>query len=150
MALLACPECGGKVSDRATSCPHCGYPMSHKNPGTNICIVNGVPIDMTEILQIVKEGVNHKIKAIAKYRELTGCGVASAKDFVETLYKTFTIPATINVPDATISNARCPTCGSTDLTKITVTTRAIDGLFFGRLSVEGRAQFRCNKCGYQW
>ena len=28
MVLLTCPECGGKVSDQATCCPHCGYPIS--------------------------------------------------------------------------------------------------------------------------
>lgn len=27
MALTTCKECGGKVSDRATECPHCGCPM---------------------------------------------------------------------------------------------------------------------------
>lgn len=27
MALMNCPECGGKVSDRAAACPHCGYPL---------------------------------------------------------------------------------------------------------------------------
>ena len=27
MALITCPECAGKVSDRADACPHCGYPM---------------------------------------------------------------------------------------------------------------------------
>ncbi len=27
MALTTCPECSGKVSDRAYSCPHCGYPL---------------------------------------------------------------------------------------------------------------------------
>lgn len=26
--LLECPECQGKVSDRAETCPHCGYPLS--------------------------------------------------------------------------------------------------------------------------
>jgi len=28
MALLECPDCGGKVSDQAPACPHCGRPMS--------------------------------------------------------------------------------------------------------------------------
>uniref|UniRef100_UPI0022E37EEB tyrosine-type recombinase/integrase n=1 Tax=Enterocloster aldenensis TaxID=358742 RepID=UPI0022E37EEB len=28
MALIQCPECEGKVSDRASSCPHCGFPLS--------------------------------------------------------------------------------------------------------------------------
>lgn len=27
MALIVCPECAGAVSDKACSCPHCGYPM---------------------------------------------------------------------------------------------------------------------------
>ena len=26
MALIQCDECGGKVSDRAAACPHCGTP----------------------------------------------------------------------------------------------------------------------------
>ena len=28
MALLKCPECGEYVSEFASSCPHCGCPMS--------------------------------------------------------------------------------------------------------------------------
>ena len=27
MALTICPECSGKVSDKAYSCPHCGFPL---------------------------------------------------------------------------------------------------------------------------
>ena len=27
MALIACPECGGKISDQAKACVHCGYPL---------------------------------------------------------------------------------------------------------------------------
>ena len=27
MALIKCPECGKKVSDKANSCIHCGYPL---------------------------------------------------------------------------------------------------------------------------
>ncbi len=28
MALINCPECGGKVSSTAAACPHCGYVFS--------------------------------------------------------------------------------------------------------------------------
>ena len=28
MALIKCPECDLQVSDKALSCPHCGYPMA--------------------------------------------------------------------------------------------------------------------------
>lgn len=51
---------------------------------------------------------------------------------------------------ATTCIPRCPTCGSTDLTRLGIMARAIDGAVFGKLSVEGRAQFRCNNCGYMW
>lgn len=27
MAMMHCPECGGQVSDHASSCPHCGRPV---------------------------------------------------------------------------------------------------------------------------
>lgn len=27
MALIPCPECGREISDKVTSCPHCGYPF---------------------------------------------------------------------------------------------------------------------------
>ncbi len=27
MALFPCPECGEKISDQATACPHCGCPV---------------------------------------------------------------------------------------------------------------------------
>ena len=31
MALFVCPECGGKVSDKAVACPHCGCPVQVVN-----------------------------------------------------------------------------------------------------------------------
>lgn len=27
MALINCPECGKEISNKAASCPHCGYPL---------------------------------------------------------------------------------------------------------------------------
>lgn len=28
MSLVNCPECGKEISDKAISCPYCGYPMA--------------------------------------------------------------------------------------------------------------------------
>ncbi len=28
MALIKCPECGKEISDKANSCPSCGYPIN--------------------------------------------------------------------------------------------------------------------------
>ncbi len=30
MALITCPECSGTISDKAYTCPHCGYPLQGK------------------------------------------------------------------------------------------------------------------------
>ncbi len=32
MALIHCPECEEKISDKATACPRCGYPMNRDYP----------------------------------------------------------------------------------------------------------------------
>lgn len=31
MALINCPECGREISDKATSCPYCGFPITTEN-----------------------------------------------------------------------------------------------------------------------
>ena len=42
MALLKCPECAHDVSDKAVSCPNCGYPMNTPS-STKPRIRNGKP-----------------------------------------------------------------------------------------------------------
>lgn len=34
MALIECPECAGRVSDRAAACPHCGFPVREQRGET--------------------------------------------------------------------------------------------------------------------
>lgn len=46
MAIIECPECKGKVSDKADSCPHCGYVIG----GTSNC----------ESEEIIKESMPRK------------------------------------------------------------------------------------------
>ena len=43
MVLMVCPECNGKVSDKAIACPACGYPMqSTLSRGTWVQTIGGV------------------------------------------------------------------------------------------------------------
>lgn len=30
MAIIKCPECQNDISDKASSCPHCGFSLHHK------------------------------------------------------------------------------------------------------------------------
>lgn len=36
MSLIKCPECGKEISDKATVCIHCGYPIKEETDKINI------------------------------------------------------------------------------------------------------------------
>lgn len=59
MALIDCPECKDKVSDKAKTCVHCGYPL---NPDE----IKGVQVFLS-------------IKDVQK---ILGCGINTAYDLV--------------------------------------------------------------------
>ena len=48
MALIECPKCGGKVSDKATLCPHCGCPIEQVKRQSKICPECGQEVDVSE------------------------------------------------------------------------------------------------------
>lgn len=45
---------------------------------------------------------------------------------------------------------KCPTCGSTNLKKITATQKASNAVLFGLFGNKRKKQFHCNNCGYEW
>ena len=155
MSLIQCPECGHDVSTFAETCPNCGCPtsiMEEIKKDCTVCEILGKRYDLAEVLKLLKK--NEKIKAVMLARETTNLGLAESARLVdEIIYNNYHVPAKSEIT----SNSRvktdapkCPTCGSTNLTKISAATRGIDRAFFGRHSPEAKAQFRCNKCGYLW
>lgn len=36
MALVKCPECSNEISERALTCPSCGFPVSSKSEGPQV------------------------------------------------------------------------------------------------------------------
>lgn len=44
----------------------------------------------------------------------------------------------------------CPTCGSTNIEKISMTRKAVGFLAVGFLSSSARNTYRCKNCGYKW
>lgn len=45
---------------------------------------------------------------------------------------------------------KCPTCGSTNIKKISTVSRVTHGYAFGLFSKTARSQFECKNCGYKW
>lgn len=44
----------------------------------------------------------------------------------------------------------CPTCGSTNIKKISTTSKVVGAGLFGLFSKTARSQFECKDCGYKW
>jgi ribosomal protein L7/L12 len=79
MALVNCPECGKQISDWATACPSCGFPLQ-KSPITNNQQLNNIE---TEVKRLIDEG--KEIHAVKYYKDQMNCGLKEAKDKVDLL-----------------------------------------------------------------
>lgn len=132
MALTKCLECGGQVSTHADACPHCGFPIKkQKELETHAASAWAPP-------QYEKCPV-----CLSAFDNVTGkcdvCGFTneSLRPKPESTHPTTNLP-------------KCPTCGSTDIDKITAFDRGVAAGVFGMISKTARSQFRCLKCGYMW
>ena len=49
-----------------------------------------------------------------------------------------------------VNQPKCPTCKSTNLKKISVTSKAVNTAVFGIFGTKRNKTFHCNNCGYEW
>ena len=139
MALINCPECGKEISDRAEKCINCGFPL------TPVATIN----DQSFEISWLKSNEISQIEKIKIIREKTHIGLKEAIDFINE-YK----------PDDTVNKKQillqdtlkplCPTCGSTDIQKISGTKRWLSTGLFGLASSDIGKSMCCKKCGYKW
>lgn len=45
---------------------------------------------------------------------------------------------------------KCPTCSSSNLKKVSTTSKAVNTVMFGLLGTKRYKTFHCNDCGYEW
>lgn len=69
MALISCPECNREISDKVTSCPHCGYPFPSSDTSTDN---NPIPVEVTS----VKFGTPDPVKKKKRFGFIIGSLVA--------------------------------------------------------------------------
>lgn len=103
MALIKCPECRNKVSDKAENCIHCGYPIN-----SNMIVIekiNGLDYDIS----FVKDNNLSQADKMLKMLEITG------NDF-ECAMKAKEIVLKYHPTQKEDSNkVHCPKCGSTNI-----------------------------------
>lgn len=171
MALIKCPECSKEISNKAISCPHCGFPI---NDNFNYCDKKTYDVILISI-----NGHDNLLRTIRYLKEIRGLGLANAKKLTENLPQTIfeniswesankvksslsgfgclteikhsSISVETNNDDV-ISNyydgkdeVRCPRCSST---AVTIGQRGFS-LFSGFLG-SNKTVNRCGKCGYSW
>lgn len=60
-------------------------------------------------------------------------------------------PAYVPPKNSLVSNLpKCPTCGSTNLEKISDIKKGVHAVAFGIFSKTAFSQYKCRNCGYKW
>lgn len=58
--------------------------------------------------------------------------------------------AFINKSQSPLNQPKCPTCGSTNIQKISVISKTVGAVAFGLFSKTAKSQFKCLNCDYKW
>lgn len=129
-------------------CPYCGMTQFKTNTVCIQCHNN------TEMKSSKMDSKYYQQKSMNKYGDLTHWReflLPELKDnqlFNEELFSHQIISSE---PINTAPNLpKCPTCGSTNIKKISDLRRGVHGLAWGILSKTARSQFECKNCGYKW
>ncbi|MBD5136046.1 MAG: hypothetical protein HDT39_08825 [Lachnospiraceae bacterium] len=121
-------------------------------------IFNEIGDEGLELLDLIAD--NKTDEGIMLIKNLTSCNDEDAKQLWEDLkdkYGTSETNPFILSNDVLEKNAvrntlspKCPTCSSTNLKKISVTSKAVNTAMFGIFGTKRHKTFHCNNCGYEW
>lgn len=175
MSLISCPECKKTISDRANHCPYCGYPLSDgvTNDSKYDIFFIAFSSDQNLKLQTIKyfrEALGLSLSEVMRLAKEAPCimfnnvSTANLNQIQHTLSRLqCKIKITLHEGSDSVSDdtmienyyaednrPKCPTCGSDDIEKLSITNRAIHGAVFGLFSATAKSQMRCRHCGYKW
>lgn len=180
MALITCPECSKVVSERATSCPHCGCPINAFTQGTihiywankkgdtlrkTSVEINGDSVDIMQAGDFIHYPVTNGFHKIDMYqgKHLLLSEVVEVNAQTPDVYYAFKesigfthcklkrVEVDSSVWKVSDKNIpRCPTCGSEKIKKISTTKKVLSVELMGLASGSIGKTFECRKCGYKW
>ena len=110
MALIKCPECGRDVSNRASACIHCGYPLDSIKI-KDICIVDGVAHDLSSIkVELLNTDLSDTDRAYKVVRELGSLigtiSIYAAYDLAKIIISTGEVPETYDGSHLTVRSKK--------------------------------------------
>lgn len=158
MAIILCPECKGKVSDKADVCPHCGFPISKtKNESENECFIDGTTYNLSDVLYHINNDTQHDynedksgIKKEALYLLVTkyNLDLPDALKLHRQIKNIGKIPHSYHRESNNIP--KCPTCSSTNIQKIGTGERMASVIGLGLFSKKINKSWKCKNCGHTW
>jgi ribosomal protein L7/L12 len=160
MALIKCPECGKEISDKASACIHCGFPLNNidqdhtlynailETTGPNRAKLN-VALRNIRTLSLV-EAKNMIDSAPCVIKENISLSEAQQirKDFADIMagVKIVAVDGSSSIESPYDKNViYCPRCGSTQ-----ITTGQRGYSFLTGFLGSNKAVNRCAKCGHTW
>lgn len=159
MSLIQCPECGKEISNKATSCPHCGYPILNSNIVNSYnVILNACGVNRAQVRRILMETLNIKMIDTQNIINNTPCIIAkniSQENAIKfkNIFEGVGASIKINTEQTNyelfeqikINEIRCPNCGSNQITTGQRGFSFVTGFIGANKTVN-----RCAKCGYNW
>ena len=171
MGLLKCSECGSNVSEYADKCQNCGCPIDIikenqiKANTHTITFIGGESIDLTGIENKISEDElkdSGKIWTVLMEEygaKISTCSVVGSVfefndyKFPENFQKTYEDMCNRNhqrVMEKASHLPKCPTCGSTNVHKISFTRKATSIVGLGILSNKIGKTYQCDNCKATW
>lgn len=152
-------------SSRSYYCPYCGY--VYKNPFYQFkWTCTGCSARKVELKMFSHDDDYYNNKSIEKYGTASHASEfydlessqnplyndvsASMRNMRDTQRFDEYMEKTNQIYENKSCVPKCPTCGSTDIKKISVANKATHAVMFGLLSKTARSQFECNNCHYKW
>lgn len=179
MSLMRCEECGKEISDKANVCPHCGFPISSEctihfmwdNMKGNTFLKTSVYIDEKligemkcgEILDFGVRPRSHRIDLFFRNKCAVSENICIRPNQTDEYFAYRQTLTSLKRVDASsvkwvsekrnfnVQNVpRCPTCGSTNIKRISMTRKAVSASVFGVASGSILKTFECKDCKYKW
>lgn len=171
MALIKCPECNREISDMATCCVHCGFPLSKYDYAiqasddthrTNSCSIDGIEYDLSDIAETLFSLPTGKIndekdmKVLGDVQDdlrnrIPCLNLISVTALTNEIRNTRSVPKTFDAkqyifePKKEDNLVHCPRCDSTQI----VTGQRGYSMMWGFLG-SNKTMNRCAKCGHKW
>jgi len=142
-----CPKCGFISRTDEKICCICKVPLIDTGIEDDLSILpdSKEEVELRQKIwneQIVPMGQLEKFKWRAVYFDMVPANPLTSEEIMQQLEEERKREEE-NVP-------KCPTCGSTNIHKLSNLERGASIGFFGIFSKEINKTFKCNNCGYTW